>query len=67
MEFKIKTFLKAKTAEELERKMLENSIKLKAYVPYQVVFANNFWFAWYEIGADQLLVDRINDITKRKG
>lgn len=66
MEFKIKTFLKAKTAEELERKMLENSIRLKAFVPYQIVFANG-WFAWYEISADQLLVDKINAIDKRKG
>lgn len=56
---KIKTFLVAKNAKELEKKMLQNSIKLKAYVPYHIVFANNEWYAWYEIEMDQLFNEEI--------
>ena len=64
---KIKTFLVAKSAKELEKKMLQNSIKLKAYVPYHIVFANNEWYAWYEIEMDQLFQGELDVINKRKG
>lgn len=40
-------FLKAQSAKGLERLMLRNNLKRKAWHQYQIVFDGKSWFAWY--------------------
>jgi hypothetical protein len=65
-ELTIKDFVKAKTPEELQKKMLLNSIKTKAYHDYRIIFANGFWYAWFEMNADELISFEMNNLTKAK-
>lgn len=55
----IKSYLKAKNPETLKVLMLNNNIKRAAYHSYDIVFADGFWFAWYEVSADQLLKEQV--------
>lgn len=40
-------FLKAQSAKGLERLMLRNNLKRKAWHQYQIVFDGKSWLAWY--------------------
>jgi len=60
----VKFFLKAKKPEGLRMLMLNNNIKRKAYHDYKIVFAEGFWYAWYDTDAEELLkeeVDKLGD------
>lgn len=56
----IKYFLKAKSPVALQHLMLKNSIRTKHYHDYRIVYADGFWFAWYEHTADDLIKDELN-------
>lgn len=52
-------FVKARTAQGLQRACFENNVRLKAYVNYfdiQWVESDKSWYAWYYItvGADDV-------------
>jgi hypothetical protein len=44
---KIPNFIKAKSPEALRRLMLANNAKYGAFFPYDIMFANGEWVAWY--------------------
>lgn len=56
----IKTFLKAKTAEELQELMLQNNIKRKAYHDYQITFTGTNWYAWFEMPLDDVIMEKVS-------
>lgn len=67
--FKTPRFLKSKTPKGLERAMLQNNIKRKAWHQYQIVFDGSEWLAWYYVdlsGAYNLEIKEVlpDDITK---
>lgn len=41
-------FLKAKSPQGLRVLMARNNIKKRTYHTYQIIFAEGFWYAWYE-------------------
>ena len=62
----IKSFLKSKKPEKLTDLMLENNIKTRCYHDYRIVFADGFWYAWYEIDINDLIREKMNNVTKSK-
>lgn len=63
----IKAFLKHKNPAKLTDLMLENNLKTKRYHDYRIIFADGFWYAWFEIDINDLLQEKLNDVRKRKG
>ena len=63
----IKAFLKHKNPTKLTDIMLENNLKTKHYHDYRIVFAEGFWYAWYEIDINDLLTEKMKDVRKRQG
>ena len=64
----IKYFLKARKPETLQVLMAQNNIKTQAYHDYHIVYADGFWFAWYEGSANDLIkkeVERITNVDSR--
>ena len=45
----IPRFIKARTARALERLMLLNNAKRKAFHKYEIVFDGKEWFAWFYV------------------
>lgn len=58
----VKYFLKAKKPETLQVLMVENNIKTQAYHDYRIVFADGFWYAWFEGSATEFLKSEVNRI-----
>jgi hypothetical protein len=47
-------FIKARTPEALKRAMLDNNVRLKAFVGYfSIQFVNGYWYAWYTIDIEK--------------
>lgn len=63
----IKSFLKSKDPKKLTDLMLENNIKTKHYHDYRIIFADGFWYAWYEIDINDLLKEKMDDVRNTKG
>jgi hypothetical protein len=63
----IKSFLKHKNPNKLTDLMLENNLRTKSYHDYRIVFAEGFWYAWYEIDINDLLTEKMKDVRKRQG
>lgn len=49
----IKYYLKAKTPEGLRVLMTNNSIKANTYYGYTIIYAEGFWYAWFEDTTDR--------------
>jgi hypothetical protein len=50
------TFIKAKTPEELEKKMLQKNIKDGRLYHYKdISFVKGFWYAWYDFDHSKLV------------
>jgi hypothetical protein len=62
-----KFYLKAKTAEGLKILMLRNNISRQAYHGYTIIFADGFWFAWYDGPVDEFVTEKLNAIDGRQG
>jgi hypothetical protein len=60
----IKSFLKHKKPEKLTDLMLENNIKTRCYHDYRIVYADGFWYAWYEVDINEFLREKMSDVTK---
>jgi hypothetical protein len=58
----IKYYLKARTPEGLRFLMVQNSTKANKYYGYDIIFANGFWYAWFEDSTDREMLtdDTIN-------
>lgn len=63
----IKYYLKASSPEALKILMFQNNVKTNMYYNYEIMFANGFWFAWYEATADKMLTEKYDTIDGRKG
>lgn len=61
----IKAFLKAKDPKKLMDLMLENNVKKRAYHKYDVVYADGFWFAWYEVDINNFLSEKVKDVISK--
>lgn len=59
----VKYFLKAKKPESLQVLMIQNNIKTGKYHDYRIVFAEGFWFAWYEDSANDFLKKEVERVT----
>jgi hypothetical protein len=66
-ELHIKDFLKAKRPVDLQKLMLENSIKTRSYHDYNIIFAEGFWYAWFEVDGSNLIEKEYDAINKSKG
>jgi hypothetical protein len=62
----IKTFLKHQDPKKLTDMMLENNVKTRNYYNYTIIYANGFWFAWFEIDINDLLTEKLNNVGKSK-
>jgi len=60
-------YVKAKTAEGLKTLMLKNNVDRNSYHGYQIVFANGFWYAWYDAKAKDMTMEEMDAIDGRKG
>ena len=49
----IKYYLKARTAEGLRVLMTQNSINANTYYGYEIIYAEGFWYAWFEDTVDR--------------
>lgn len=63
----IKSFLKSKDPKKLTDLMLENNIKTRAYHDYRIVYADGFWFAWFEVDINDILAEKLNNVRISKG
>lgn len=55
----IKLFLKTKKPEALQVLMLNNNIEKDSFFDYHIVFADGFWFAWYNYEATKFIEDEV--------
>lgn len=60
-------YLKALTPEGLKSLMLVNNFKKGKYYKYDIMFANGFWYAWYEELMNEVELGRYVNINGRKG
>lgn len=60
----IKFFLKAKTPELLQEMMLQNNLKTSCYHDYKIMYVEKFWFAWYELDAQNLIEEKLKNDSK---
>lgn len=63
----IKSFLKHKNPTRLTDLMLENNLKTKCYHDYRIVFAEGFWYAWFEVDINDILTEKIKNVRNSKG
>lgn len=47
--------------------MFQNNVKTNMYYNYEIMFANGFWYAWFEATADKMLTEKYDTIDGRKG
>lgn len=57
----IKYFLKSKTAKGLQLEMYKNNIKTRAYHDYRVIYADGYFYAWFENAAQNFEKEALND------
>ena len=62
----IKSFLKHKDATKLTDLMIENNIKTRCYHDYKIIYAEGFWYAWFEVDINDLIKEKLNGIGKRQ-
>jgi len=55
-------YLKAKSAEGLKYLMMKNNLDRNAYHGYQIVFANGFWYAWYDASLSNSDMESADDL-----
>lgn len=53
--FHCKDYLKAKTPEGLKLLMIKNNLKTNSYHDYNIIHDGQFWFAWFEFDASQII------------
>lgn len=63
----VKHYLKAITPEGLKSLMIANNFKAGKYYRYDIIFANGFWFAWYEEVLSEIALEKYATIDGRKG
>ena len=63
----IKSFFKHKNPVKLTDLMLENNIKTKHYHDYRIIYAEGFWYAWFEIDINDLLTEKMNNVRINEG
>ena len=56
-----KSFLKSSTAKGLERKLLKFSASMGGFIEYQIIFANDEWYAWFNVDLLEKLKVEINE------
>jgi len=61
----IKQFLKAKTVEGLQVLMLRNNIKRAAFFDYQIIFANGYWYAFFNGDANEYIAEQVGQLDAR--
>jgi hypothetical protein len=61
---RIKNFLKAKKPETLQVLMLENNLQKDFFFNYSIVYADGFWFAWYDHDASEFIKQKYQEIKK---
>ena len=47
--------------------MIANNFKAGKYYRYDIIFANGFWFAWYEEVLSEIALEKYATIDGRKG
>ncbi len=62
----IKNYLKSKSPEALKLKMLENSLKTNCYHDYVIKHDGEFWFAWYEFDAEEIMTKEIQRLANEE-
>ena len=62
----IKFFLKAKRPEGLRILMLQNNAKSGAYHDYRVMFAEGFWYAWYDGDSQELIREEERKLVNKQ-
>lgn len=60
-------YFKALSPEGLKSLMMSNNLKKGKYYRYEVMFANGFWYAWYEEIVDEVELSKYANIDRRKG
>lgn len=60
-------FLKAASPKQLERLMLQNNLKRRAWHNYQIVFDGKAWYAWYYVDLSGSMNQEINEIENTGG
>jgi hypothetical protein len=60
-------YLKAKSAEGIKALMLKNNLDRRAYHGYQIIFANGFWYAWYDANISDSDMENLDDLDGHKG
>ena len=61
------TFLKSKDPNELSKLMIDNNSKKNSYHGYTIIFADGFWYAWFEVDINDILSEKIKDVRISKG
>jgi hypothetical protein len=60
-------YLKSRSAESLKNLMIQNNIKRNMYFSYKIIYAEGFWYAWFEAPMDEALMEAYDNINGRKG
>jgi hypothetical protein len=60
----IKYFLKAKKADQLQVEILKNNLRHRCYFDYNIIYAEGYWYAWYEHTSDVLLGKGLKDANE---